>query len=365
MNPQPSATRGVGITMKPQRENFWASKAPLWLIAISLFTIACCLVLLVLRTVAPDDLAAQPNSVTNATKTADAPPTDTSPRRWQHVRGRDDVLLVRNDSSRTTTAIDKKDDVTLAAVTTPAPQPAVLALNSRSSPFRPSVLYSAQYENGIKGTVRLKGAPPPETTIENINVPCAEPDQMPRTTRFFVVDTNGGLADALVFLSDGIDTQVFPPTETPVELVFTNCLIEPYVSAVMPKQPFSVRDVTGLAHKLNFSASSGGILPLKASLGAGDTTLLTKYLNPGTFQRISCDVHPWEFAYVSVLRHPFFAVTDEHGEFSITNIPPGRYTVEVKHRSGTNRGSEQAQKSVRLLPGSSITLDFEINAPAH
>ena len=44
-----------------------------------------------------------------------------------------------------------------------------------------------------------------------------------------------------------------------------------------------------------------------------------------------CDVHPWMFAYVGVLDHPFFAVTGPDGTFNIEGLPPGTYTIEAWH----------------------------------
>ena len=36
-------------------------------------------------------------------------------------------------------------------------------------------------------------------------------------------------------------------------------------------------------------------------------------------------------AYVNVVEHPYFAVSDASGAFSIPNLPAGEYTVEAWH----------------------------------
>ena len=36
-------------------------------------------------------------------------------------------------------------------------------------------------------------------------------------------------------------------------------------------------------------------------------------------------------AYIGVVRHPFFAVTGEDGNFSDCRLPPGKYTLEAWH----------------------------------
>ena len=43
-----------------------------------------------------------------------------------------------------------------------------------------------------------------------------------------------------------------------------------------------------------------------------------------------CDVHPaWMSAWVGVFSSPYFAVTDESGQFEIKNVPAGDYTIVV------------------------------------
>jgi hypothetical protein len=44
-----------------------------------------------------------------------------------------------------------------------------------------------------------------------------------------------------------------------------------------------------------------------------------------------CDVHGWMNAYMAVMDHPYYAVTDAEGKFEIKSLPPGTYTVEAWH----------------------------------
>jgi hypothetical protein len=36
---------------------------------------------------------------------------------------------------------------------------------------------------------------------------------------------------------------------------------------------------------------------------------------------------------VVVAEHPYYAVTNERGEFALENVPPGNYTLQVWHES--------------------------------
>jgi plastocyanin len=47
--------------------------------------------------------------------------------------------------------------------------------------------------------------------------------------------------------------------------------------------------------------------------------------------QIGCSLHPWMRAWVYVLPHPWFAVSDEKGRFKIEKVPAGKYTVWLRH----------------------------------
>jgi hypothetical protein len=41
--------------------------------------------------------------------------------------------------------------------------------------------------------------------------------------------------------------------------------------------------------------------------------------------------HAWSRGYIAVFDHPYFAITDESGAFTIDSLPPGTYTVKLWH----------------------------------
>jgi hypothetical protein len=49
--------------------------------------------------------------------------------------------------------------------------------------------------------------------------------------------------------------------------------------------------------------------------------------------RVDCDLHPWMRAWVVVADHPFYAVTNDRGEFMLDNVPPGEYTLRLWQES--------------------------------
>lgn len=45
--------------------------------------------------------------------------------------------------------------------------------------------------------------------------------------------------------------------------------------------------------------------------------------------RVDCDLHSWMRGWVVVAEHPFYAVTNDQGEFVLENVPPGKYSLQV------------------------------------
>jgi hypothetical protein len=91
---------------------------------------------------------------------------------------------------------------------------------------------------------------------------------------------------------------------------------------------------------------------------------------PELFVRLKSDLRAWMFAYICVLDHPYFAVTDTNGVFRLpSDIPPGNYLVVASHlkagllmrnhvtiRPGEIRSLRFDYKSEQVLPA---TLDLE------
>ena len=69
-----------------------------------------------------------------------------------------------------------------------------------------------------------------------------------------------------------------------------------------------------------------------------------------------CNVHAWMRAYVGVLEHPYFAVSDDSGRFSLPALPPGTYTVEIWHE---RFGTQTQQVTVGASENKDVTFTFK------
>ena len=49
--------------------------------------------------------------------------------------------------------------------------------------------------------------------------------------------------------------------------------------------------------------------------------------------RVDCDLHSWMRGWVVVAEHPFYAITNDQGEFILDNVPRGKYTLQFWQES--------------------------------
>lgn len=203
----------------------------------------------------------------------------------------------------------------------------------------------------ITGKVKLKGTPKPEIPIQ-MDANCGKLQPKPVTTRHFVVGSDNGLANVFVYLKNAPKT---PATGEGPLLDQVGCMYEPYVMGVVTGQKFKVKNSDALLHNVhatpkvnkefNFAQVSKGQVNEKS------------FDQPEVLVRVKCDVHPWMFAYVGVVDHPYFAVTDKDGNFTIKNVPAGKYTIEAMHLKAAPTGKTQETEAGK-------TVNFELEVPA-
>ena len=71
--------------------------------------------------------------------------------------------------------------------------------------------------------------------------------------------------------------------------------------------------------------------------------------------RVFCDIHSHMSAFILVFSHPFFALTDPEGRYSIDNVPPGTYGVVA-----WNEGTSSDPKTVTVPDRGLVELDFTL-----
>jgi len=207
----------------------------------------------------------------------------------------------------------------------------------------------------ITGKITLKGTPKPELEIP-LTPSCGKINPNKVTTRHYVVGKDGGLANVFVYLKDA---KAAPATGDSPMLDQAGCMYDPYVLGVVTGQKFKVKNSDSELHnvhatpKLNKEFNFGQ--PVK------DQVNEKSFDQAEVLVRIKCDVHPWMFAYMGVVDHPYFAITDKEGNFKIAGVPDGKYTIVAYHLKahGANAGVTQ---SIDVKGGAKQ--DFTVEIPA-
>lgn len=106
------------------------------------------------------------------------------------------------------------------------------------------------------------------------------------------------------------------------------CQFEPHVLALQEGQTLVVKNSATIPHnvKVDPEPSLNQILPPGGQLKLED--LKARRQTPLS---IACNIHGWMSGRVFVLPNPYFAVTDEDGNFEIKNAPAGDFRLVIWH----------------------------------
>jgi plastocyanin len=213
----------------------------------------------------------------------------------------------------------------------------------------------------ITGTVTLKGTPPPETPNTKImdDPICGKFYTETPTTHHYVVSAGGGLANVVVMLK-GVTGKSTGASAPAFVIDQKNCQYSPQIFAVQTGQPVSVKNSDPTLHNIHTTPAVAGNEEQNKPQMAGSPDLNFSFPKEEIFLKFKCDVHPWMFAWVTVVDSPYFAVTDKDGKFTIKDVPPGKYTVTALHRKASPAGTDQEIE----VKADGAKADFALEVPA-
>ena len=186
----------------------------------------------------------------------------------------------------------------------------------------------------LTGTVTLKGTPPAEKDITPLreDATCGKlAGAATAKTTHYVVGAKGELANCVVIIKGVPGAKSTGADAKPVVVDQKSCLYVPHIFAVQTGQKITVKNSDPVMHNVHTTPTTGASEYNQAQM-AGNPDLSLTLDKPESFMKFKCDVHPWMFAYATVVDQPYFAVTDAEGKFKIANVPAGKYTVEAAHR---------------------------------
>jgi plastocyanin len=202
---------------------------------------------------------------------------------------------------------------------------------------------------GVSGTVTYAGADSDTEIKMNADPVCAGLHKTP-------VDTNnintkdGKLADVFVYVKSGL-TGTYPAPAEAKTLDQQGCLYHPKVFGIQVGQKLTIKNSDPTLHNIH-------ALPAKnTEFNQGqpfqNMQFDKTFDKPEVLLHFKCDVHPWMSSFVGVVENPFYAVSDESGAFSITKLPPGKYTIAAVHPT-----LGEKTQDVEVAPNQTATVSF-------
>jgi hypothetical protein len=140
-----------------------------------------------------------------------------------------------------------------------------------------------------------------------------------------VVGPDKGVQDAVVYLKNVEKGKALEKPAKKPEINNLKCNFEPHVQAV-PVGSVVVVNSDPVMH--NTHAFQGKATVFNVALPVKGQRIEKKITKPG-MTRIECDTHGWMLGWVYAAEHPYYAVTQKDGAFTIADVPPGSYTLVV------------------------------------
>jgi len=178
----------------------------------------------------------------------------------------------------------------------------------------------------ISGTVSFTGTAPKATKLNRKSDPvCAKTEFDDET----VLPGKGGkgLQNVLVRINSAVPGAKIPTSDVMVDQ--KDCMYRPRVQGAVEGQKIMVRNDDGTLHNVH---TYDGTKTLFNQAQPPKSPAIEKPIpKTANVVKLKCDVHPWMIGYVIVSKSPYFAVSQNTGQFEIKDVPAGTYTVEAWH----------------------------------
>lgn len=188
-------------------------------------------------------------------------------------------------------------------------------------------------DNGatVTGKVAFDGTAPKAKTLDMSAVPaCVNAHKTPATSEEVLVNSNGTLKNAFVWVKAGLPAdKTWQVPTTPVSLTQEGCMYTPHVIGVMAGQNIDIKNADPTNHNIHPMPTNNA--DFNQSQPPGSADIMHIFPREEVLVPVKCNVHPWMRAYIGVVSNPFYAVTGDDGTYTIKGLPPGTYTIEVVH----------------------------------
>jgi plastocyanin len=180
-------------------------------------------------------------------------------------------------------------------------------------------------EGNISGVINFTGAVPATRKLDMSSDSKCEGDNFLDD----VVVKDGKLQNVFIFVKSGLPQSTFETPTNELTLDQKGCKYVPRVLGIQAGQPLKIVNSDQTTHNIHTLPQVNR--EFDSSQQAGQGPIIRKFSKPEAIFPVKCNQHSWMRAHIAVLGHPFFAVSDSNGAFTIRGLPPGEYEIEAWH----------------------------------
>lgn len=182
--------------------------------------------------------------------------------------------------------------------------------------------------NVLKGAVRFAGARPERKPIHMDEASRKLYGDEKPLDESILISESGGLANVFVYIKNPPQGD-YPSAGKPAIIDQQKSIFHPRVQGLRVGQQLLMKNGDPYIHNIRSLSRKNRPFNIVQPPGSPDREkTFDKAEGPIT---IRCDFHPWMTAHFWVMDHPFYAVTDAEGRFSIPELPPGEYILAAWH----------------------------------
>lgn len=177
------------------------------------------------------------------------------------------------------------------------------------------------------------------------------------TRTFDWVRANGdALLDAVVYLEDVEAGKPFPEEAKNIVMDQKDCDFTPRIQVLANGGEILTINSDEVWHSVHTYELINGMRRTISNVSQPQSVVgFTKRirLRRGKVVKFECDAHAYMHGWVFVAENPYYAIVDDEGAFSITDVPPGKYVVKSWHGR-----LDEREATVEVAPGAEVELTF-------
>lgn len=177
----------------------------------------------------------------------------------------------------------------------------------------------------ITGSVKYQGEPPApgKIAVTKDNEVCGKE----KTSPDLIVGSDKGIKNAIVRITNIQKGKKLEPAAKKPVFDQKGCEFVPHVLLFPSGSTIEITNSDGILHNIHTTSEANPAF--NQAQPKFKKVIEKKVDKPEMPIKVQCDAHGWMHGWWISQEHPYYAITDDTGAFTIEDVPPGDYEIEV------------------------------------